>query len=47
MLYHIKRLASIVLTPTLSHFPKDIILKEANKLSKQIEREIKDKFNIK
>lgn len=41
------RLASIVCTPALSYFAKDIILKEANKLSKQIEREIKDKFNIK
>ena len=41
------RLASIVCTPALSYFTKDIILKEANKLSKQIEKEIKDKFNIK
>lgn len=41
------RLASIVCAPALSYFTKDIILKEANKLSKQIEKEIKDKFNIK
>lgn len=41
------RLASIVWAPALSYFTKDIILKEANKLSKQIEKEIKDKFNIK
>lgn len=45
--YIIKRLGSIVLTPALSYFPKDIILKEANKLSKHIEKEIEDKFNIK
>lgn len=41
------RLASIVCTPALSYFAKDIILKEANKLSKQIEKEIEDMFNIK
>lgn len=44
--YIIKRLGSIVLTPALSHIAEDIILKEANKLSKQIEKEIEDKFNI-
>ena len=34
-------------TPVISNIAEDIILKEANKLSKQIEKEIEDMFNIK
>ena len=37
----------IAYTPVISNIAEDIILKKANKLSKQIEKEIEDKFNIK